>query len=182
MGMEGKEILLGIVDLAIALIGFSSIVTALRRSKVKPWSAQEINGLVFLAIMAIASILFALLPFPLFHMGWTEGGIYSTAATVYVVFSVAVNVGMFVRGRRAGFPSRRPRIFNAFAVLSLGIIAMMFLVASGRITEGLLGYYLFGVIWLLVLAFVQFVVFLSFVGIIEDESVEVGESLTENSD
>jgi hypothetical protein len=57
----------------------------------------------------------------------------------------------------------------------------MFLVASGRITEGLLGYYLFGVIWLLVLAFVQFVVFLSFVGFVEGDD-ETPEGLAEKPD
>jgi hypothetical protein len=172
--MEGRDILLTIVDLALALIGFSSIVTALRRSREKAWNPQEINGLVFLAMMAIGAILFALLPFALFYMELREGQIYSISAMLYAVFSVSVTLGLALRGRRSGFPSRRPRLFNAFAVLSIGVIVMMVLVAAGTISEGVLGYYLFGVIWLLVLAFVQFLVFLSFVGYLQGDGAADG--------
>jgi hypothetical protein len=167
--MAGEDTLLAIVDLAIALIGFSSIVTALRRSKEKSWSSQEINGLVFLALMAIGAIVFSLIPFALFYMDLSDDQIYSISAGVYCVFSVSVIMGLFIRGRRTGFPSRRPRIFNFFGLLSLVVIIMMGFIASGRITNGIFGYYLVGVIWLLVLAFVQFMVFLSYVGFIQED-------------
>ncbi|NIS83080.1 MAG: hypothetical protein GTO14_23415 [Anaerolineales bacterium] len=167
--MEGEEVLLGIVDLSIALIGFSSIVTALRRSKERAWSPQEINGLVFLATMSIGAILFSLLPFPLFHIGLTGHQIYSISSWAYLVYGIGTFAALFIRARTKGFPSRRPRVFNTFAFLSIIILVMMFMVASGNIASGLLGYYLLGVIWLLVLAFVQFLVFLSYVGFVGEE-------------
>jgi hypothetical protein len=80
--MIGEDVLFTVIDLAIALIGFSSIVTALRRSKEKPWSSQEINGLVFLALMAIGAIVFSLLPFSLFYMELGEYQIYSISAAI----------------------------------------------------------------------------------------------------
>jgi hypothetical protein len=166
--MNGEDTLFSIVDLAIALIGFSSIVTALRRSKEKSWSSQEINGLVFLALMAIGAIVFSLLPLSFYYMGLMEYQIYSISAVIYCVFSISVILGLYIRGKQTGFPSRRPRVFNLFAILSIGVIVMMGLVAMGKISNGVFGYYLFGVIWLLILAFVQFMVFLSLVGFIQD--------------
>lgn len=167
--MEGEGILLTIVDLALALIGFSSVVTALRRSREKAWSHQEINGLVFLAIMAIGAILFALLPFALFYMELGPTRIFSIAAAAYCFYSVSVMFGMAWRARRSGFPSRRPWVFNASAALSVVILCMMALLAAGRISAGIFGWYLLGVMWLLVLAFIQFVMFLSFVGFVGED-------------
>jgi hypothetical protein len=167
--MIGEDAFFTVIDLAIALIGFSSIVTALRRSKEKSWSSQEINGLVFLALMAIGAIVFSLLPFSLFYMELEESQIYSISAAIYCVFSISVILGLFIRGKKSGFPSRRPRVFNFFAALSIGVIVMMGFVATGNISNGVLGFYLFGVIWLLISAFVQFLVFLSFVGFIQEE-------------
>ena len=171
--MVGQDILLAIVDLSLALIGFSSIVTALRRSKEKAWSHQEINGLMFLAASAIGAILFSLLPFPLYYMALKDNQIYSIAAAIYCAFCLMVMLGLFIRGRRKGFPSRRPKVFKSFAVLSSGVILMMALVAAGTIREGVFGFYLLGVIWMLVLAFVQFMVFLSFVGFVQEDKQPV---------
>lgn len=167
--MVGEGILLTIVDLALALIGFSSVVAALRRSREKDWSSQEINGLVFLAIMAIGAILFALFPFALFYMELTPDRIFSIAAAGYCVFSLSVMLGLAWRGRTSGFPSRRPWVFTTSAVLSIGVLFVMVLVAAGRITTGVFGWYLLGVMWLLVMSFVQFVMFLSFVGFVQEE-------------
>jgi hypothetical protein len=167
--MIGEDALFTIIDLAIALIGFSSVITALRRSKEKSWSSQEINGLVFLALMAIGAIVFSLLPLSLFYMELVDYQIYSISAAIYCVFSISVIIGLFIRGKQSGFPSRRPRVFNLFAVLSIGVIVMMGFVATGNITKGVFGFYLFGVIWLLISAFVQFMVFLSFVGFIQED-------------
>lgn len=173
--MPGKDILLAIVDLALALIGFSSIVTALRRSKEKSWSKQEINGLVFLAGMAIGAILFSLLPFALYHMALDEIQIYRIASGAYILFSLLVMLALVIRGRRSGFPSRRPKVFNSFAALSLAPFVMMGLLAFGRFTNGALGVYLLGVIWLLILAFVQFLMFLSYVGFVQDDVPETSD-------
>lgn len=170
--MPGEEILLAIVDLSLALIGFSSIVTALRRSKEKSWSKQEINGLVFLAGMAIGAILFSLLPFVLFYMDLVEQQIYTLSAVVYLIFSILVVSALWLRGRRSGYPSRRPKIFNSFAIFSLAPMIMMGLLAFGRITHGVFGVYLLGVIWLLILAFIQFLTFLSFVGFVQEDGPE----------
>jgi hypothetical protein len=137
--LPGKDVLLAIVDLALALIGFSSIVTALRRSKEKSWSKQEINGLVFLAGMAIGAILFALLPFALYHMQLNELQVYRIASAVYIFFALLVAVALFIRGNRSGFPSRRPKVFNTSVVLTLALIVMMGFLAFGRISEGVLG-------------------------------------------
>jgi hypothetical protein len=167
--MIGEDVLFTVIDLAIALIGFSSIVTALRRSKEKPWSSQEINGLVFLALMAIGAIVFSLLPFSLFYMELGEYQIYSISAAIYCVFGISVSLGLYIRGKQSGFPSRRPRVFNFFAVLSVGVTVMMGYIATGNISDGVFGFYLFGVIWLLISAFIQFIVFLSFVGFIQEE-------------
>jgi hypothetical protein len=46
---------------------------------------------------------------------------------------------------------------------------MMGYIATGNISDGVFGFYLFGVIWLLISAFIQFIVFLSFVGFIQEE-------------
>lgn len=170
MNVPGKDVFLAVIDLSLALIGFSSIVTALRRSKEKSWSQQEINGLVFLAGMAIGAILFALLPFALFYMGIGEHVIYRIAALVYVLFGLLVALALFIRGRRSGYPSRRPRVFNTFTFLSLLPLVVMALLAAGRFTQGLMGVYLLGVFWLLILAFIQFLMFLSFVGFTQEES------------
>lgn len=171
--MVGEDTLFTIIDLAIALIGFSSIVTALRRSKEKSWSIQEINGLVFLAIMAIGAILFSMLPLVFFYMGLNDLQIYSLASAVYCFFSLCVLIGLIIRGRKSGFPSRRPRIFNVFGLLSLAVITLMGFGAARSFANGVFGFYLIGVIWLLILAFVQFVVFLSFVGFIPDDAASV---------
>jgi hypothetical protein len=70
---NGEDPLFKIIDLAVALISFSSIVTALRRFKEKSWSTQEINGLVFLALMITGAITFSMLPFSFFYMGMGKG-------------------------------------------------------------------------------------------------------------
>lgn len=166
---DGAGYLFKIIDLAITLIGFSSIVTALRRSKDRSWSIQEINGLVFLAIMAIGAIIFSLLPLALHHLQLIELQAYSIAGGVYSAFGVSVVLGLFIQGRRSGYPSRGPRIFNLFALLSVGVIVVVGLASAGLIPAGTIGVYLLGVIWMLILAFVQFVVFLSFVGFVDED-------------
>jgi hypothetical protein len=167
--MQGEEVLMTIVDLALGLIGLSSIVTALRRSREKSWSVPEINGLVFLAVMAVGAIIFSLLPFPLFYMEMSDRQAFAIAAAVYCLFGFAVVLGFAYRARTRGFPSRRPWVFNLFAILSVAVIIMMGLLALGVISEGIVGFYLFGVMWMLVLALVQFLTFLSFVGFLQEE-------------
>ena len=100
--MQGEGVLLAIISLAMGLIGFSSIVTALRRSRDKSWTVQEINGLMLLAIMATGAILFSLLPFSLFYMALSEVEVYSIAAAAYLFFTLAVILGLVVRGRQSG--------------------------------------------------------------------------------
>jgi hypothetical protein len=168
MSVPGQDIFLAVIDLSLALIGFSSIVTALRRSKDKSWSQQEINGLVFLAGMAIGAIIFALLPFALYYMDLGQDKIYQTASLVYVIFAMLVALALFIRSRSSGYPSRRPKVFNTFTLLSLIPIVMLTLLAAGRITQGVMGVYLLGLFWLLILAFIQFLMFLSFVGFVQE--------------
>lgn len=167
--MNGDDLLYTIIELAIALIGFSSIVTAMRRSKEKSWSIREINGLVFLAIMAIGAILFSLLPLSLFYMELDENQIYSISATVYSVFGAGVFAGLLIRGKKKGYPSRRPGLFNTLAVLSIGVMVLMIFIATGVIYDGAFGFYVLGVIWFLLMAFAQFIVFLSFVGYTQED-------------
>ncbi len=162
--MEGTEILKGVADIAIAFIGFSSIVTALRKGKEQPWSFQERIGLILLALLTFGTVLLAFLPFPLYYLELADWQIYSISAWVFTLYSLAIFLFLIYQNMRHGRTTRVPRVFNLLFGLSLVVLVVMLMLALGRFSQGMLGVYLLGLFWLLGVASVQFLIFIFFVG------------------
>ena len=75
--------------------------------------------------MAIGAIVFSIIPFGLYIMDLEEIVIYRISSALYCFFSLGAAVGITVRGRRSGFPSRRLGVFNLSALGSAVVIVFM---------------------------------------------------------
>jgi hypothetical protein len=162
--MTAQDVFLAITGISLTLVGFSSLITALRRPREQAWAQQEIIGLVMLGMMSLGALIFSLMPFPLYYMGLPEPQVWGIATVVYLVYVLGIGVGLAWVARRHGHPSRRRRVFNIFAVLSAALVALMVLNLLGMLELNPAGVYLLGVVWLIVIASVQFLVFLTFAG------------------
>ena len=93
--MQGDSLLELIAELAVALAGFSGVVTVLRGRNSEDWNHAAVVGLVGMLHASFLAGGLALVPFIFYHAGLSEGAIWGSAGTVGAVVQ-AVRLG----GRR----------------------------------------------------------------------------------
>jgi hypothetical protein len=102
--VQGDSLLELIAELAVALAGFSGVVTVLRGRNSEQWKQAELMGLIAMLHASFLAGGLALVPFIFYHAGLSEGAIWGSAGTVGAVIQ-AVRLG-----------GRRGRTFASFGL------------------------------------------------------------------
>ena len=105
--MDSEGPLLTIAEISVALVGFASIVVAIRGASPSEWSRQDRFGLANVFAASLAVLLGSLVPFPLHQLALSEGAVWSTSNALFAVMLVAYLSFLVVSQR--GSPRRRPR-------------------------------------------------------------------------
>jgi hypothetical protein len=137
--VEAKAELLTIAQLAVTLIGFSSLVTVFRMRMISDWAPRDVTAAAIVICAGGMGLFYSLFPFVLAYAGMTDG---TTWAITSVVFSFGLLAGATIflvvdrRLSQTGHPARMPllnqiTIFLA-AAFGLALIANAFLVTVPR--------------------------------------------------
>ena len=122
-----EEILIGIAGIAVTLIGFSGVVTALGRRDVGKWSPQEMLQLRTLVEPSIVSLFSAFVPLALSIVIANHEVIWKTANGVCFVANF-VGIAAFVRrGSTGGFHASHKIGFSISMIIMFAMLAGMFL-------------------------------------------------------
>ncbi|MEJ2132860.1 MAG: hypothetical protein P8Y95_14845, partial [Gammaproteobacteria bacterium] len=125
--MEGESILETIAEISVAFAGFTGVVAAFGRGSAAPWTLGDRLRFRVMLSTSLAALLFALLPFILFHLGvrgeslWTLSSVFLAA---YLLGSAIVDMRVY-RTRRTSNSSDSPSRLVAIVVGSLGFGAMV---------------------------------------------------------
>jgi hypothetical protein len=157
--MEGESFLLTVAQLGFALAGFAALLSVFRRTETR-WSFSELAGQSLIIESSLSAALFALLPFPLFYVvGET---VWQLCSALLVIFFVLW--GSFDY-RRTGQASRRDQLFiNRLSPSSLlyllALIGVALLQLANVLDGGTVPSYMAGLLWLLIAAGSQFMIFI----------------------
>ena len=158
--MKGEGFLLCIAQVGLTFAGFAGLIGVFRPSE-KKWIPQEIAGLSLILEHTFAAVLLSLLPFPLFYLAETR--MWSGCSFLMSAFFIVEAVHQWrkkIKLDKKGFPPRRPKLlYLTFVVPSL-ILFLLELINGFRWM--LPSVYMFGLLWLLIAAGVQFLLFVSF--------------------
>jgi hypothetical protein len=108
MDLQGGSVLELIAELAVALAGFSGVVTALRGGKSKEWERADLVRLVGMLHASFLAGGLALVPFIFFHFGLRDGAVWGFSGAVGALVQAA---------RLAG---RRARTFSSIGLPESG--------------------------------------------------------------
>lgn len=152
--MEGESVLLTIAQLGLTLVGFSALILAFRRAE-KSWEGAEIIGQKIILELGLATTLLALLPLAVFHTIGSEL-VWAVSSGIYILFIVLWIRLIYQRVRRMGFANPRNSSNTAAQVMLLAVIVLQ---AVNMLFLRAFAPYLWGVLWLIFAAGLQFVLF-----------------------
>ncbi len=118
------DVLLTIAEVAIAVLGFAAIVTALRRRSGQRADLLTQFRMIVMIVMSAAALLFSFLPFVFLAAGLQESSVASVSSAL---FAVALAI-LLVRGlarQRSNFGSLllpEIRLFDVFMLTSTGLL------------------------------------------------------------
>ena len=166
--MEGESILQAMAEIAVAFAGFTGVVAAFGHGGAVPWSAGDRLRFQTMLGTSLAALLFALLPFVFYHIGFRGERLWvysSSFMGVYLSGAAIFYLHLFRSGRASPPAVDRPSpVVGAIVfLLTIGTIGAQFLNALGMGFHREFGAYLLGVAILLLLSSVMFVRLLSFV-------------------
>src|SRR5256886_11648130 len=156
--MNGADILTTIAELAVGVTGFSGIVIAFNRAPGR-LSDLEAYRILILFSTSLAALFFPLVPFALFHLGWSDLAIWRTGNALIVTFEIVFLLIFLGPVRR--FWRRHREIFNIwlYSFLAVGHVVSavtQFFSAIGWSNRQALSIFLFGLLWLLFHSAFQF--------------------------
>ncbi len=129
--MSEAEALLTLAEIATTLAGFSGLVAAFRGRSLEEWHPRDLLILWLILGLGGLSMLFSLLPIPMFQAGLATRTIWRLASLCFFAcLLVAMTVALVASRRvaRAGHRVRTPRV-NA-AATSIGAASAVALVAN----------------------------------------------------
>jgi len=156
--MEGSDVLLAICQVSIAFAGFTSIVGVVGQRRGSRWDEEASVRLWLMIESSLACLLFSLLPFVLFHLGFEIGTVWGASSAVMAVFLVVhmaiIAPSLHRIDRNVGWSTRsfEPLI----AVIILSALTVQSLNALGIGFQRTFGAYLLGLILFLGLASMHF--------------------------
>ena len=156
--MQGGEALSTIAEVGLGLAGFTGILVALGRTG-QAFSRPEVLRLLLLLVSSLGAMFLALLPFALHESGVGEAACWRLSSAILAAFtSIALAyLGYQIQRRRAEFGALFSR--SVFVVVTTGSLAIVALQLGNAMGLGALprsGPYVFGLLWLLFIASLQF--------------------------
>ena len=153
--MAGSLFLISIAILGVGLTGFAGLLGLVRR----PGADTDLTAgdLRVVHLFSVAAVLFALMPFPLYYAFGAESVVWRAGSGLLGLFLVFM-IGFNLRKMRIAQP-RWPKVMTGLLALSA-----LVLLAEGLNTVwwGSLAGYAWGLLWLLLLAGIQFAAFVYF--------------------
>jgi hypothetical protein len=156
--VQGSEALSTVAEVGLGLAGFTGILVALGRSS-QAFSRPEVLRLLLLLVSSLGSVFLALLPFALHESGLAGAACWRFSSALLGVFTAGslAFLGYQIQRHRGEFGE----LFSGvvFAVVSAGslaVVVLQILNAAGVGAPPRVGPYLFGLIWLLLVASIQF--------------------------
>ncbi|MFN8530492.1 MAG: hypothetical protein U0670_17960 [Anaerolineae bacterium] len=156
--MDPQSFLLTVGQVGIALAGFSALISSFRRSDVA-LTATELAGRSMILEMGLAATFFALIPFPIESILGLLGfntGVWRISSALILTFLLAWAVYNFSRftqiSQREG-----ANVFNMVYNVLLAIVSAF--LALNIFFYGSTSFYMIALIWMLMVAGVQFLVF-----------------------
>lgn len=156
----GQDYFLTVSGLALALAGFSGLVSSFR-SDASSWKAQDIAGHRFIFENSFSACFFALLPFPVLFSGASLSllsKICGGLLAAFLIIQLAVQGVRIARLRREGNPARMEKQL-VFIILPVSAITGLLIIYSSFCQELMWGFS-WGLLWLLSIAGIQFFVFI----------------------
>lgn len=156
--MQGGEALSTIAEVGLGLAGFTGILVALGRTGAA-FSRPEVLRLLLLLVSSFGAVFLALLPFALHESGVDDAACWRLSSAILAAFtSIALAyLGYQIQRHRAEFGE----LFSGtvFVVVTTGSIAIVVLQVGNVVGLGARprsGPYVFGLLWLLFIASLQF--------------------------
>lgn len=156
--LQGGEALSTIAEVGLGLAGFTGILVALGRSRAA-FSRPEILRLLLLLVSSLGAVFLALLPFALHESGVVGVACWRLSSIVLVAFtSIAlVYLGYQIQRHRAEFGELfSSAVFVIVATGSVAIVVLQLGNVVGLWAPPRSGPYVFGLLWLLFIASLQF--------------------------
>jgi hypothetical protein len=100
MEVTGSDVLLTTAELALALAGFGSVVSAFVGNR-RQWQPMEVVRLRALIMISLSSALIALIPFPLAYGVLEEPALWVVSSSLAALIAGAVLVGMLIAAQDA---------------------------------------------------------------------------------
>jgi len=151
-----ENALIVIAEIAIALAGFSSIVTAVRRDIDRNTSFAYIR-LWRLLETSLASVFFALVPFALHYFDVSDSDVWRGASAGLCLYVLSAQLYMFVRWWEQWKSPAIPWWFNGpVLVAQLTVVVMLALNAAALGFDGSFGPYFVALLWYLSLSAMYF--------------------------
>ncbi len=155
-----RDVLLTIAEVAIAVLGFAAIVTALRhRSGQRADLLTQYRIRVMIA-MSAAALLFSFLPFVFRATGLSESSVASVSSALFAVaLAIAVGRGLAIQRRHFGslFLSET-RLFDVLGLTSVALlIGALSLRSAGLLPQLGFAPYVAGLLFFLFMAIQVFV-------------------------
>jgi len=155
--VTGESALLTTAEVAVAIAGFASIVTAFRRRQHGGWSPQDVLRFQLMLTASLSAAFFALLPFAISFFGASDPDVWSygsAALALYLVLTTALVAQRTILLTSGAMLN--PYISWSFLATGLVVIALLGFNTAGFFSDRELGPYFVGLLYLLVLAGVSF--------------------------
>lgn len=153
--MPGYEFLIVVMFIGVVIFGFAGMVAW--RARQTQWDAAERSGIRLALELSFATVLLALLPFPLYYLFESGGVVWRLASVFSVIFLFVEGAKTFRQMTRYG--AKWPALMISLLVLS-GILLTIEMV--NIFWWGSLAVYAFGLMWIVGLAGVQYISFVCY--------------------
>ena len=158
--MDHLDLLQTLAEVAVALAGFSGVVTVFGRRHTGEWDPVDRLHLSFMLETSFAVLFLSILPFALLALDLSPRSTWATMSGVFAAFLVAVDAAAFFRWRRLPSDQRLGGIF--LVCTSLGDWSVFVLQLFNAFSAREFSLYFIGLIWLLFACALSFVRLLGF--------------------
>jgi hypothetical protein len=155
------DLLPTLAEVSVTLAGFSALLVVIRRGESK-WLPSEVVALYVMVGNSLAALLFSLLPLPLVYMGIPRAIVWSLCSVLLAVFILFTGWAIPRLARQRGATPRVQITRRVIPPASYTVVLALGLSALGPVSIRA-GVFVFGVIFLLLLAVVPLVIFLAFI-------------------
>ena len=166
--LQGSDALSTIAEVGLGLAGFTGILVALGRSP-GAFSRPEVLRLLLLLVTSFGAVFLSLLPFAIHESGVTGSACWRLSSALLAAFTSVPLAYLGYRVRRHRDEFGRVLSHTVFAIVGIGssiIVVLQLFNVAGLGAPPRLGPYLFGLLWLLFVASLQFarILFVRFPG------------------